>query len=755
MPGPRPSARAAREVLGRGRALVGLARAVTDADRQLREEVEGAAESLRADAVRAALATTSVDRLAEVAGGRLPLRALQRAGLNTVADVLDVPTDDPPGGLAARARISPAVAAAVYAAATEHAAALAGRTPVRIATPPAGTPAGTPGNAAGGTPAASDPATRLVVALHRHRRCAPALARAAAPAERLGRELPPLLDGAARAGSRLRLALAPGRRRAAARAALARVEAVVEEAEAGRLPARLERAVAAAARPPASPRVAWRDYERKAADYHTSVEEVLGAGRDLRASRGHLPEEVAAYVQLQELDDTHRRVALRGYQAFGARFALAQRRVLLGDEMGLGKTVQAIAAMAHLRAIDRTHFLVVCPASVLVNWTREVSARSRLRVHRLHGDGRDTGAAAWARHGGVGVTTFDALRALPPPPDLPAPAMLVVDEAHYVKNPGAQRSAAVAAWARSAERVLFLTGTPLENRVGEFTALVSHLQPALVPAAAPGPHAFRRAVAPAYLRRNTEDVLGELPPLVRVEEWVELRGADADTYRDAVAAGSFMAMRRAAYTPGHRGGSAKLDRLCEIVEEAAANRRRVVVFSNFRDVLRVAAEALAPVCPVVGPISGAVRAADRQALVDEFAGLPGGAALVSQIQAGGVGLNMQAASVVVLCEPQLKPTIEDQAVARAHRMGQVRSVQVHRLLAADSVDERLLELLRAKTELFDDHARRSETAAAASAARDVSDVELARRVVAEEQRRLAVGPANGPDAAVGVTAGVR
>jgi hypothetical protein len=116
---------------------------------------------------------------------------------------------------------------------------------------------------------------------------------------------------------------------------------------------------------------------------------------------------------------------------------------------------------------------------------------------------------------------------------------------------------------------------------------------------------------------------------------------------------------------------------------------------------------------------------------------------VSQIQAGGVGLNMQAASVVVLCEPQLKPTIEDQAVARAHRMGQVRSVQVHRLLAADSVDERLLELLRAKTELFDDHARRSETAAAAPAALDVSDAELARRVVAEERRRLAVGPGGG------------
>jgi superfamily II DNA or RNA helicase len=725
VPGPRASVRAAAGILARGRGLVASARTVIEADRGVRSDVERAADRVRGDALRDALAATPVDRLSEIAG-RLPLRALGRAGLRSVGDVLDVPGDV--DGLAARARISAAAATAVHGAAREHAAALAGRTPVRIA-----------------DDREDAAATELVVALHRYRRCAPALDRVVAPAGRLGRELPPLLDTAAGSGSRWRRLVSGNRRRAAARAALDRVADVVDEADAGRLTARLEKAAAAAARPPATPRVAWLDYERKAADYHTNVEQVLGAGRDLRASRGHLPEEVAAHVQLQELDATHRRVTLRGYQAFGARFALAQRRVLLGDEMGLGKTVQAIAAMAHLRAIGRTHFLVVCPASVLVNWTREVAARSRLRVHRLHGDDREAAVAAWARGGGVGVTTFDALRALPPPPGLPAPAMLVVDEAHYVKNPGAQRSAAVAAWAGPAERVLFLTGTPLENRVAEFTALVSQLQPALVPAAAgaPGPHAFRHAVAPAYLRRNTEDVLGELPPLVRVEDWVELRGADADAYRDAVAAGSFMAMRRAAYAPGHRSGSTKLDRLCEIVEEAAANGRKVVVFSNFRDVLRAAAEALSPLCPVVGPISGAVRAADRQALVDEFAGLAGGAVLVSQIQAGGVGLNMQAASVVVLCEPQLKPTIEDQAVARAHRMGQVRAVQVHRLLAADSVDERLLELLQAKAELFDDHARRSETAAAAPAALDVSDVELARRVVAEEQRRLAVGPGGG------------
>lgn len=111
--------------------------------------------------------------------------------------------------------------------------------------------------------------------------------------------------------------------------------------------------------------------------------------------------------------------------------------------------------------------------------------------------------------------------------------------------------------------------------------------------------------------------------------------------------------------------------------------------------------------------------------------------LLSQIQAGGVGLNMQSASVVIICEPQIKPTMEHQAVARAHRMGQIRTVQVHRLLVADSVDERMLDILARKERLFDLYARRSDVAETTPDAVDVSDGALARRIVEEEQLRLA------------------
>src|SRR5690606_36015482 len=153
------------------------------------------------------------------------------------------------------------------------------------------------------------------------------------------------------------------------------------------------------------------------------------------------------------------------------------------------------------------------------------------------------------------------------------------------------------------------------------------------------------------------------PDLVEVDEWLELSTADEVAYRDAVAEGNFMAMRRAAFRAGPE--SAKLQRLAEIVEEAEANGRRLLVFSYFRDVLDQVAAGVPGT--VFGPLTGSVPPTERQAMVDEFSAAQGGAVLVAQIQAGGVGLNIQAASVVVICEPQVKPTTEWQAIARARR----------------------------------------------------------------------------------------
>jgi SNF2 family DNA or RNA helicase len=268
---------------------------------------------------------------------------------------------------------------------------------------------------------------------------------------------------------------------------------------------------------------------------------------------------------------------------------------------------------------------------------------------------------------------------------------------------------------------------------------------------------FRAAVAPVYLRRNQDDVLQELPPRVETQEWVQLTSRDLKAYRDAVAAGNFMAMRRAAYVSGRRDDSAKLGRLVEIVQEASANGRKVVVFSYFRDVLSTVASVLGSVA--AGPLTGSIPPIQRQAMIDEFTARHGPAVLVSQIQAGGVGLNIQAASVVILTEPQWKPTIEDQAIARCHRMGQVRSVDVHRLLAEDTVDQRMLDILAAKADLFDEYVRRSELKDHSPDAVDVSDlkaadevgsqVEAERRIIEMERKRLRLEAGSSPASSPG------
>lgn len=477
----------------------------------------------------------------------------------------------------------------------------------------------------------------------------------------------------------------------------------------------------------------WEDFLARPADYFALLAELGFVTEDEEKTHGDLPVEIIEAVREFELKADHLTASLRGYQHFAARFALVQRKVIIGDEMGLGKTVEAIAVLAHLRAKGEHNFLVVCPAAVVTNWMREVTSKSKLAAHRLHGPDRQWAARNWERNGGVGVTTFETLPWLSNNVALPQIGCLVVDEAHYIKNPDAQRTKRTQQLIRRGERAILLTGTPLENRIDEFRNLVGYLRPDLVVDATEfAPKRFRRQVAPAYLRRNQEDVLTELPELVQVEEWLELSSEDLSSYRDAVYRGNFMAARQAAMLQGAL--SVKMQRLIEIVEEAEDNGRRVVVFSHFLRVLDQVAAALPG--RVFGPLTGSVPAVKRQTMIDDFSAAQGGAVLVAQIQAGGVGLNIQAASVVVICEPQVKPTTEWQAIARAHRMGQLQSVQVHRLLSEEGVDHRLYQLLARKREIFEDFARQSETAESAPEAYDVSEAALAKEVIAAERERL-------------------
>ena len=492
------------------------------------------------------------------------------------------------------------------------------------------------------------------------------------------------------------------------------------------------------ARPHSDRAAIWADYAAQAATYNgllTEIEELdprerrrseaaaaAAAPPRLRrlGDRKLLPAAIVQRIDAFELDLTLLGASLRGYQDFGAKFALVQKRTILGDEMGLGKTIEALALICHLRARRATHFLVVCPASVLANWENEVLRHTQLPTPvRLHGHGRGL-LPTWTRDGGVAITTFDTLRLLNIP-DIDI-AAVVVDEAHYVKNPAALRTQAVCACLERSQYALLMSGTPLENRLEEFRTLVDHVQPDIASTlgVVGGPHradAFRRAVAPVYLRRNQSDVLAELPPKIETAEWLTLDGAAAYTYRRAVASGNFMLMRRAAYLTDNPADSPKLTRLLEIVDEAMDNNRKVIVYSYFRDVLDRVHAALGPRalgCPLTGSLTGP----RRQELVDRFSTHHEPAVLVSQIEAGGIGLNIQAASVVIIAEPQWKPSTEEQAIARCHRMGQIRPVEVHRLLTEDSVDEHMIAVLARKSALFASYIRPSAIKDAAPAAVD-------------------------------------
>ena len=324
------------------------------------------------------------------------------------------------------------------------------------------------------------------------------------------------------------------------------------------------------------------------------------------------------------------------------------------------------------------------------------------------------------------MTSYQTLRRLPLQTDLPLD-LTIVDEAHKIKNSEAlQTEAAYQCLARSRYRLL-LSGTPLENRTREFMFLLwmvnRQLGEGLVQQFGDGSSAhlqaanFRRAVAPSYLRRNQSDVLQELPELLLNNEMVVLNPNEVGQYRNSLAQGNHASARQAV-SIGAGVDSSKMERLSELLDEYRSTGEKVLIFSSFLKVLDVVGQ-------VVGGqpfrLDGSVPTTQRQRVLDEFSAAPGFAVLVMQIDVGGTGLNIQSASAIVIVEPQWKPSTESQAIGRAYRMGQTRRVSVHRLLAADTIDERIEERLQSKARIFNAIVRPSELAQTMS---DATSVEI-------------------------------
>ncbi|GAB3549937.1 superfamily II DNA or RNA helicase [Actinopolyspora lacussalsi] len=720
---------AARTIIGRVQEFAQRATALLSTSETLRAKAAEQAATLREHEVTAELGNRQVSDLRPLVGRGVRVGALPNAGYRTVADVTVANSYQ----LNAVPGIGVQTAQRISEAADSLAEQVRGETRVRF----------DPDRRDSGQ-------TELLATFAAIRQADDLRARLRQPLERFSNQTTPLVKKAQPTTRRLGMFFRRRARKREALAALAQLDAVLADPEVTTLQQEVERGELAVDPGTYSAEQLWQDYAENAAQYNALLSTMAGPATEdeAEAASGFVPDELRQRIDAEPLDTSMLKATLRGYQAFGAKYAVHQRYSIIGDEMGLGKTVEALATMTHMAAKGQHRFMVVCPASVQINWLNEIERHTALKPHSLHGADRDAATERWKRTGGVAVTTFSTLGKLKGAAEADA-AMLVIDEAHYVKNPDSLRSRHVSRALEGSQRALFLSGTPMENRVEEFRNLINYLQPTVADQLDPtdalaGARRFRRRVAEVYLRRNQEDVLTELPDKVEIEDWVRFTGEDEQKYAETVRAKKLMQMRQAAYRAEN---SAKLERLEEIATEAREDGRKVVVFSFFLDVLNTIHRRLGDAA--MGPLTGSVSPGDRQSLVESFTNKQGHAVLLSQVEAGGVGLNVQAASVVIMAEPQWKPSTEEQAIARSYRMGQIRKVQVHRLLAKDSVDERMREIQQDKALLFDEFARKSDAKDANSSAVDtgvfrpevLDDESLPKeqRIVMAERHRLGVG----------------
>ncbi|MCA1978363.1 MAG: DEAD/DEAH box helicase, partial [Thiobacillus sp.] len=415
---------------------------------------------------------------------------------------------------------------------------------------------------------------------------------------------------------------------------------------------------------------------------------------------------------------------------------------ILADDMGLGKTAQTLAHLAtekHACRLTRPA-LVVLPTSLVFNWQREAERFAPdLRVLSLHGKDRADRFADIANHDVV-LTTYPLLWRDHVTLAATEWHLLILDEAQTVKNAGSRAAKIVREL--PARHRLCLTGTPLENHLGELWAQFDFLLPGFLGDAKTFNRAFRapiekrgdqlradllaRRIAPFVLRRRKEDVAKELPEKTVIVRSVELAGGQRDLYEtvrsamdarvlDAIRAQGFaksqivildalLKLRQVCCDPrlvksaGARTVKerAKLELLMDMLPELVDEGRRVLVFSQFTSMLALIEEELAVRGIGYSLLTGETR--DRETPIRRFQDGEVPVFLIS-LKAGGVGLNLTAADTVIHYDPWWNPAVENQATDRAHRIGQTKRVFVYKLVAAGSIEEKILALQEKKAEL--------------------------------------------------------
>jgi superfamily II DNA or RNA helicase len=465
--------------------------------------------------------------------------------------------------------------------------------------------------------------------------------------------------------------------------------------------------------------------------------------------------------------------SLRPYQVEGVAW-LAHLRAhdaggVLADDMGLGKTLQTIAhVLAEKQAgrLDRP-CLIVTLTSCAGNWARELARFApSLRAINLRGSGRAARLRQLAKgECDVAITTFpllvrdrDQLAAI----DY---GLLVLDEAHTIKNSAGQ--AHDAARSLRAHQRIALTGTPIENHLGELWSVMEFVNPGVFGDLARFAAEFRQPieqlgdqrrlaalrdrVRPYILRRTKDAVAKELPPKTEIVRAVELGGAQRELYESIRVAAhadvraqirqrgiggaqiaildALLKLRQVCCDPRLAASSieaardvhesAKLTLAINLVQQLVGEGRRILVFSQFARMLALFSEAL--LARGVGHVALTGATVDRQKPIDAFQAGRAPVFLIS-LKAGGTGLNLTAADTVIHYDPWWNPAVQAQATDRAHRIGQTKPVFVYNLIAAGSVEERMLALQQHKRRLAEAILSDGGGAAAALTERDVDDL---------------------------------
>jgi superfamily II DNA or RNA helicase len=417
----------------------------------------------------------------------------------------------------------------------------------------------------------------------------------------------------------------------------------------------------------------------------------------------------------------------------------------LADDMGLGKTVQVLALLEERRrmredpAAGIAPSLVVVPRSLVFNWKQEaLRFTPRLRIIDHTGIERVRDPAAFAEYDVV-LTTYGTLRS-----DIPhfkdfAFDYVILDEAQAIKNAGAQTTKAVRLL--KGQHRLALSGTPVQNHLGELWSLFEVLNPGMLGKAtafrlvstgaraadSAGPALLARALRPFILRRTKGQVARDLPARSEETVFCEMEEKQARDYQELrefyqksllkqvdnrgmnrskiQVLEALLRLRQAACHPAlidptrHKEPSAKLNVLLDQLDEVLDGGHKALVFSQFTSFLAIVRKRLDARHLRYEYLDG--KTADRRAPVERFQGDPESRLFLVSLKAGGLGLNLTAAEYVFLLDPWWNPAIEAQAIDRAHRIGQSRRVFAYRLIAKDTVEEKVLALQEKKRELAD------------------------------------------------------